>query len=302
VLQSRILKANISNSASQKYIFSGHESFQCRHLWLKKGYDFVKKKKSFSDEDAVVVLGVGKNMVSAIRFWMKAFNILSPDDKLTEFARLLLADDGFDPYIEDEATLWLLHYQLLKKGFASTYSIVFNELRREKIEFTKENFIAYVKRKSDTEKTFTINEKTLLEDFSVLTKMYVRSDAQSKDKEDSFSGLLTELDLMKTYSKGKQDYFIVENTERTEIPEEIILYAILDNETFEASVNFNSIEMNPNSVGTVFAINRTGLMNKIESLTQKYNYIVFNDQAGVKELQFKKKPSALSILEKYYAN
>ncbi len=132
--------------------------------------------------------------------------------------------------------------------------------------------------------------------------MYLRSDAQSKDKEDSFSGLLTELDLIKTFSKGKQDYFIIENTERTEIPDEIILYAILDNEIFEASVNLNSIEMNANSVGTVFAINRTGLMSKIETLTQKYNYIVFNDQAGIKELQFKKKPSALSILGKYYDN
>ena len=302
VMKSQKVEQNAKISSGSKLTFSGHESFQCRHLWLKKGYDFVKKKKSFTDEDAVVSLGVGKNMVSSIRFWMKAFNILSLDDKLTEFAHLLLADNGFDPYIEDEATLWLLHYQLVKNGFASTYSIVFNELRREKIEFTKENFLAYIIRKSDAEKTFTINEKTLLEDFSVLTKMYLRSDAQSKDKEDSFSGLLTELDLMKTYSKGKQDYFIVENTERSEIPDEIILYAILDNEAFEASVNFNSIEMNQNSVGTVFAINRTGLMNKIELLTQKHNYIVFNDQAGVKELQFKKKPSPLSILEKYYAN
>ena len=140
-----------NTSPTIKHTFSGHESFQCRHLWLKKGYDFVKKRKSFNDEDAVVSLGVGKNMVSSIRFWMKAFNLLSPDDKLTDFAHLLLADDGFDPYIEDEATAWLLHYQLVKKGFASSYSIIFNELRREKIEFNKENFVAYLKRKSETE-------------------------------------------------------------------------------------------------------------------------------------------------------
>ena len=37
-----------------KFTFSGHESFQCRHLWLKKGYDFVNKKKSFNNDDAVV--------------------------------------------------------------------------------------------------------------------------------------------------------------------------------------------------------------------------------------------------------
>jgi hypothetical protein len=285
-----------------KYTFSGHESFQCRQLWLKKGYDFINKNKSFTDEDAVVELGVGKNMVSSIRFWMKAFNLLSAEDQLTDFAHKLLADDGYDPYMEDEGTLWLLHYQLVKKGFASTYSIVFNELRREKIEFSKDNFISFIKRKSETEKSFQFNPKTLQEDFSVLSKMYLRSETQSKDREDSFSGLLTELDLVKCYNKGKDEFFIIENSERTEIPDEIILYAILDNENFDLSLSLNTIEQNNNSVGAVFAINKPGLQAKIENLASKFKNIVFNDQAGVKEIQFKKKPKAISILEKYYAN
>lgn len=285
-----------------KYTFSGHESFQCRQLWLKKGYDYINKNKTFTDEDAVVELGVGKNMVSSIRFWMKAFNLLSAEDKLTDFAHKLLADDGYDPYMEDEGTLWLLHYQLVKKGFASTYSIVFNELRREKIEFSKDNFISFIKRKSETEKSFQFNPKTLQEDFSVLSKMYLRSETQSKDKEDSFSGLLTELDLVKCYNKGKDEFFIIENSERTEIPDEIILYAILDNENFDLSLSLNTIEQNNNSVGAVFAINKPGLQAKIENLASKFKNIVFNDQAGVKEIQFKKKLKAISILDKYYAN
>lgn len=287
---------------AKKYTFSGHESFQCRQLWLKKGYDLIKSGKSFNDEDAVVVLGVGKNMVTSIRFWMKAFDLLSADDVLTPFAHKLLADDGYDPYLEDEASLWLLHYQLVKRGFSSSYSIVFNELRREKIEFTRDNYIAYIKRKSAVEKSFQANEKTLLEDFSVLSKMYLRSDAQSKDKEDNFSGLLTELDLIKSFSKGKEDFFLIENSERPEIPDEVILFAILDTEGFDLSVNLTNIEQDYNGVGTVFAMNRSGILSKIENIAVKHPYIVFNDQAGVKELQFKKKPSALSILDKYYAN
>lgn len=293
---------NLVKKTPIKFTFSGHESFQCRHLWLKKGYDFVNYKKSFNNDDAVVELGVGKNMVSSIRFWMKAFNLLTPADELTDFAHKLLSDDGYDPYMEDEGTLWLLHYQLVKKGFASTYSIVFNELRREKIEFTKDNFISYIKRKSETEKSFQFNPKTLHEDFSVLSKMYLRSEVQTKDREDSFSGLLTELDLVKCYNKGKEEFFIIENTEKTEIPDEIILYAILDNENFDLSLSLNTIEQNYNSVGTVFAINKPGLQVKIENLTAKFTNMVFNDQAGIKEIQFKKKPTAYSILDKYYAN
>jgi hypothetical protein len=287
---------------SKKYTFSGHESFQCRHLWLKKGYDYINQGKSFNDEDAVVILGVGKNMVSSIRFWMKSFGILTQEDKLTHFAHKLLADDGYDPYLEDEASLWLLHYQLVSNEFASTYSIVFNELRREKIEFTKENFVAFVKRKSEFEKNFNPNPKTLQEDFSVLSKMYLRSDAQAKDKEDSFSGLLTELNLIKSYNKGKDELFMIENNERPEIPDEVILYVLLNNKSFDLSINLNNIEQDYNSIGSVFALNRPGLLSKIESLGSKHSYIVYNDQAGIKELQFKKKPSAVSILDKYYAN
>ncbi len=285
-----------------KYIFSGHESFQCRNLWLKKGYDFVKKGKSFNDEDALVTLGVGKNMVSSIRFWMKAFGILSPDDTLTSFAHKLLANDGWDPYLEDEGTLWLLHYFLVTNGIASTYSIIFNEFRKEKIEFTKENFISFINRKTESDNMSSISAKTLDEDFSVFTKMYLRSNIQSKDKEDSFSGLLTDLDLMKTYSKGKLDYYQIENSERSEIPVEIILFAILESESFDLSVGLQDLELNINSVGTVFAINRSGLLNKVENMVAKYNYIIFNDQAGIKELQFKKKPIPTTILEKYYAD
>lgn len=282
-----------------KFTFSGHESFQCRHLWLKKGYDFVNKKKAFSNDDAVVELGVGKNMVSSIRFWMKSFNLLTNTDELTDFAHKILSDDGYDPYMEDEGTLWLLHYQLVKKGYASTYSIVFNELRKERIEFTKDNFIFYIKRKSETEKFYQFNEKTLQEDFSVFSKMYLHSGAQSKDREDSFLGLLTDLNLVKCYNKGKEEFFIIENSERTEIPDEIILFAILDNENFDLSVSLNTIE---NGVGTIFAINKPGLQTKIESLSTKFPNMVFNDQAGIKELQFREKPTAYSILDEYYTD
>lgn len=57
-----------------KYSFSGHESFACKSLWLKKGYDFVVQNRDFNAPDAVIYLGVGKNMVSSIRYWLKVCN------------------------------------------------------------------------------------------------------------------------------------------------------------------------------------------------------------------------------------
>lgn len=64
---------------ANKHTFSGHESFPCKALWLKKGYDFVVAGKDFNRHEAVIELGVGKNMVAAIRFWMRAFGIINDE-------------------------------------------------------------------------------------------------------------------------------------------------------------------------------------------------------------------------------
>jgi len=302
------MKKNTSDL--QKLSFSGHDTFHCRHLWLKKGYDFIKKGRKFTNEDAVVELGVGKNMVAGINYWMRAFGIIDKDGLLTDFATYILDDKGKDPYLEDEATLWLLHYQLVTQNIASTYSLIFNEYRREKIEFTKENFISFVLRKAAELNISLINKNTIATDFEVLTKMYIRTDAQSKDKEDTFSGLLTELNIIqeekrKVNEKQEAFYSIVSN-DKTEIPDEVLLYGILDNDNFDKSISLYSIEQEKNQLGSVFAIGRTGLVNKIENIASNTKYkkygIVFNDHAGIKELQFKIKPNKFEVLNNYYGN
>src|SRR5262245_2132233 len=52
------------------YRFSGHETFPCRYTWLPKAVARLQAKPTlFADEDdAMVQLGVGKNMARAIRF------------------------------------------------------------------------------------------------------------------------------------------------------------------------------------------------------------------------------------------
>lgn len=293
-----------------KYTFSGHDTFQCRQLWLKKGYEFVKSGKSFNSESAVVDLGVGKNMVAAISYWMKAFDLLDKDGLLTEFAEYLFDAEGKDPFLEDEASLWLLHYHLVTKGLATTYSLVFNELRREKIEFTKENFISFVNRKTEGLGISNINLKTLSTDFDIFVKMYRLTNAQGKDIEDTFSGLLTDLNLLK-HDHRKSDersetYYFIDNVDRVEIPDEIILYAIIKSGGFEKSISLSAIEYNQDNVGSVFALNRTGIVNKLESIASSKKFkefgITYTDHAGIKELQFKSVPNPFDVLNKYYGN
>jgi hypothetical protein len=290
----------LENTEIIKYTFSGHDSFQCRQLWLKKGYDYVQEGKNFNDEDAVVQLGVGKNMVSSIRFWLKAFNIIDNKDIPTEFGKRLFDDEtGYDPFLEDEASLWLLHYQLVKNSFASIYSIIFNEFRKEKLFFNKETFVNYVKRIGESNTDLNFNENTVAKDFIVFANLY-KNDPESKDVEDSFSGILSEIELLKTTGKGKEEQFYIENTERDNLPEAVVLFTILDNSSYGNSISLNSLEFDLNSPGSIFALNRSGLMNKISDIVDEFKDITFTDQAGIKELQFKKKSDAYKILDTYY--
>ena len=293
----------------KRFTFSGHDSFQCRQLWLKKGYDFVKDGNNFNDEDAVVKLGVGKNMVSSIRFWLKAFNIIDNKDIPTEFGeRLFDTENGYDPFLEDDASLWLLHYQLVKNGFSTIYSIIFNEFRKEKLFFVKETFVNYIRRIGESNLELNFNENTIAKDFIVFTNLY-KNDSESSDVEDSFSGILSELGLLKIVlseykdehgkTKKKEEYQI-ENNERDSLQEEIVLYTILDNYKYGNSISLNSLEFETDSPGLIFALNRSGLLNKITQIVNRFNDITFTDQAGIKELQFKNKIPALKILDKYY--
>lgn len=57
--------------------FAGHETFPLRQQWLKKSVDHVNKAEQDArsdhcfdsdSEDVIIELGVGKNMVKAMRF------------------------------------------------------------------------------------------------------------------------------------------------------------------------------------------------------------------------------------------
>ena len=110
-----------------RYLFSGHESFICKHFWLKKGYDFINENGNFQYETAVMDLGVGKNMVNSIEHWMKSYGLLDKSNSITEFSKKIYKERGWlDSFIESLATIWLLHYSLIKTNRSSLYNIFFN--------------------------------------------------------------------------------------------------------------------------------------------------------------------------------
>ena len=290
---------------TSKLTFSGHESFVCKQFWFKKGYDFFEKHKKLNADDAVVELGVGKNMVSSIRFWLKAFGLLNESDNPNDLAKFLFGDKGRDPFIEDFGTVWLLHYYLIKTNRASIYNIAFNEFRKERFEFTKNQLHNFLKLKCE-ECDFKYNENTINSDINVFLKSYIKPIEGKIEIEDDFIGLLIDLDLVKHYKAKDIDYnnlidlYKIDNDERSELPYQVVLHAILDNSSYGNSVSFKELQIGYNSPGMVFAINAEGLFNKIEKIIENYTQIIFTETAGNQILQFNSKPNKWAVLNGYY--
>jgi len=284
----------------ERYSFSGHETFYCRHYWLKKGYDFLKEGHKFNSPDAVTKLGVGKNMVSSIKYWLKAFG-LTKDNEFSnpKLYNLILNEINGDAYMEDTNSLWLLHYYLVKNNIASIFNIFFNELRHKNKEFTDDSIgksiLSYLKINNISDNQIP-SEKTLHNDIRVFKSTYI-TPIKTKNIEDDFSGLLQELNLLKETDDRK---IVALNEDRDNLSSQILLFTILDRFPDKKSISFEEIFHEKDSPGVIFCITENSLMNKIKEIESNNEDIVFTEDAGLRELQIKKNIDKWDILNKYY--
>ena len=289
--------------------YSGHDSFLCKQFWLKKGFDFAAEGNSFNEESAVVKLGIGKNMVTAVQYWLKSFGITDSKNEPTEIGKFIFNDKkGKDKYIENIATVWLLHYLLVKTNHASIYNLFFNDFRRQRVEFSRENLLAFVTKKLQDE-NLSFSANTISSDIAVFIKTYLKpSSLNTKDDiEEDFASILVDLQLMEQidgsdFEGKKVDYFKVESSLRYDIPPALILYTILDSKPESRSISFKEIHIGTNMPGSVFAMSKEGLYSKLKQLQSHYgkNIIVFSETAGVQELQLKKQLNKMDILNDCY--
>ena len=276
-------------------IFSGHESFACKSHWLKRGYDFVRGENNFNDDDAVVRLGVGKNMVASIKFWLKAIGLLK-DAGLVALANHLFDDDnGKDPYLEDIGTLWLLHFLLIQTDYATIYKTTFVDYHRQRNIIEKSKLQNYIKHICFDETGYKnlYNDNTVKRDIGVMLHNYCAKNGGNVNIEDSNS-LFAPLNLI--CETEKNTYRFNYDT-RSDVPSLIFLYALLVKFEGRNSISFEDIA----ELALIFCLTNNDLLNIINHLCDLYpSEIVFSDVAGIKELQFRATLNSIDVLDRYY--
>jgi hypothetical protein len=280
--------------------FSGHETFHCKHFWLKKGYDFIYQGFDFKEPEVVVNLGVGKNMVSSIQYWLTAFGI-TVNGEISEFGNQIFSSQGFDEFLENNGSLWLLHYYLLKKDFASLYRLTFIDFRKTRIsaEFNEEQIVDFII-KLTVRNGLKISSNSIENDVKVLIRNYIPLyKSGSKSLEDDFSSLLINLDLITkvngSFINGSQEFRFLYDS-KNNLPELVLLFAIMDTYDNQMSISVNDLQV---EVSDVFLCNREGTELKLNQL-QEQGYLVYKDDAGRKEIQIKKNITKWTVLKDYY--
>lgn len=274
-----------------RYTFSGHETFPLRFSWLPKGVRGLADDPDlfFDKEDAMVKLGVGKNMVRAIRHWCTALQMIKVDarakeSKVTDLGRKLFLDDGWDPYLEDPGTLWLLQWLLAShKDRASTWYLAFTKWAEE--VFTKEGLTDWLVNIADQLPKSRATENSIGRDVGVFIRTYVPSEPNPhRPIEDTFDSPLVELGLIR--EEEDETYRFVRGAKRS-LPQEVFCYALLDYwrraEEERASRSFEHIMFRPGSPGRAFQLDEEGLARRLDSLPS-WTGVQFDETAGIRNV------------------
>ena len=285
--------------------FAGHETFPLRLLWLKKAYDAVcngASSRTFQEPAAIGRFGVGKNMALSMRFWALAAGVIEDSAgqlQPTEFGKAVFDRDGWDPYLEQTATIWAVHAHLAGQPImATTIFFAFNGLNS--LEFDTATLVGALEGVV-ARKGWRATPGTLRRDVEVLLRSYVsRSDTAN---EDAAEPLMGELGLIREARLG--GYFEFVRGPKPSLPDCVFAYALgrfwTRRHIFSPALTLEQVCYGPGSPGRIFKLSEDEVavrLSRIEATTNKAWR--FTDTAGLRQVQKLDELDGLALLSSSY--
>ena len=312
-------QASLWRGETPRYAFSGHQTFPFRYAWLPKGVGAVRDDpEAFLRPDALVRLGVGKNMVASIRFWCEALGLIAMRGRsgdLTPLGELLFgavyrpttrkraprrAHMGADPYLEDPGTLWLLHWQLASRPYpASTWHLAFT--RWGESVFTRDDLARWLLRCARESRTNRSSIQSIRRDVDVFLRTYLPArDDRRRPLEDSFDCPLAELGLIRRAGTGR---YAFERGPRPSLPDAVLAFALADfwrhSAPDQETLALERILFDPGSPGAAFKLGDRDLVEVLERLPADGG-MRYDETAGQRLVLREVERNPLEFLTKYY--
>lgn len=274
--------------------FSGHETFACRFAWISKAVRLMNRDPSAlaDDETAILELGLGKNMVRALRFWLESFGVARPSAgrwSLLPFGEAVFGSEGLDPYIERFETQWLLHWQLSTAVQAPLFAWRHILYRRMRPDFTRSELLAEMKIEGGR-LGYDHSDVTLLQHADIFLHSYAGS-LTSTSPEDALDGPLVDLNLVRRLGRrwGGADriepVFALARIPISDVGPAVVDYAIArfweDRRTGETVVTFRDLAYGEGSPGATLRLEMEELRNHLERSTDLWNYRPSGDAGTV---------------------
>ena len=297
--------------------FARHETFHPRYSWFRKAYAHVNDDpRIFSRPDAPVEIGVGKNMVRAIRFWGTAARLITDDPHNargrearcvpTRRGRALFGADGWDPYMEDPGTLWLLHWLLMapRKSRLPVWWLAFNEFNA--IEFAQDDLEAAVSTLLDAVPEWTKpHAKSIAKDISALLRTYAPADRRGRARiDDMLDCPLRELNLL-SHSPATNRYRFTLGPKPT-LPSEVVTYAVLDyialTEVRGSTITMSRLAHGSGAPGRAFKLTESELLDSLRPSIDGEEALGLATATGAVQLTWSDDPAVVAtrILDRYY--
>lgn len=272
--------------------FSGHETFPLRHGWLEKAYHAVVKneKNPFLEDSAIAEFGVGKNMVSAIKYWSLATGFLEvKNDQIhvSSYSKALI-EHARDPFLEDLDSIWKIHYELVKNPSNTSAHWLFSYFNENVFD---RNLV--FSRITDYLRLYGLKEpaeKTLLTDINVTLANYCPSTSTTR-RDDDIGSPLCELKLIR---RGEDNRFVFNFGSKRSLSHELFLECLVnywEHETDRLRQNINSFKLedllhDPLTPGRIFLLNEKELAERLEAIEEiSDGALIWSETAGISEVR-----------------
>lgn len=304
-------------AAAAKPAFARHETFHLRFGWLRKGFSAAAKDpQAFSKPNSTVVLGVGKNMVSAIRYWSQAYGIIEeapnperprvPSLVPTDFGRRLLEEDGWDPWLEDPASLWLLHWKLLGPGstcLAPVWWAAFNLFAPE--QFEEHQLTDLMVELAAAAGWKSVMQSSIKKDVDCLLRTFAMRRTGRQTMDDVLDCPTRQLGLIAPAAGEARSWRFVTGP-KPSLPSSIIAYACLDFLAHvgptERSISLARLTSDPGAPGRAFRLTESNLFDSLVSATKEVPELRVAEPGGLRQLMIDGEATTVKsrIINDYY--
>lgn len=249
--------------------FRAHDTFFIRKGWLSKGMKCVNINGDIfisKTENPMDVLGIGANMVKALRYWLQAVGLTKEPStgrrvqSFTDFGQKVFDNDRF---IEENGTLYLLQYKLAcNQEDATAWYFFFNEFNMS--EFGRDDFVAalqrYIKMMNHSE---NVAIRSLNDDFTCIINTYVprfKTNPNRINPESNIDCPLGELGLVDILSKEKKTYRKAIPMASTINPW-VALAVIQHQAQGKTEISLNELLTAPKNIGRVFNLDAITMLD-----------------------------------------